>query len=592
MKRYYLSLIIASLSIFHLIPCSIADHAYQTDWSGGPGVPGPVGQFGASYYQGLNLLYSSTGTLRLSMESYLISDSLTTYDVYSADIDGDEDIDILAGCFNRVVWWENGDGSGTDWTEHFIATFTRPYTVIAYDVDNDMDIDVIAYSSSGSDDIYWWENLDGQGTEWMEHDISRYRTCQSIHADDFNGDGYVDVVTDYGRWYENPRGESRGWLGHEIPVSLGAVHSGDFNSDGSTDVVFGHYTLLCLMNVNGGGTAWSPCTLAAFGSVNIESLYAEDLDGDGDCDVVTADYGDETIDWFENLDELGTSWTKHSVLEDIDWPYAVSVSDINLDGHQDIVCCSRRYDKIIWLENVDGSATDWNCHEVAGGFDFPYSVCSGDLDGDGYPELIGASPATWWSVSSHDSSGSVTSSIVYLGGDPQWAYLDWTSISPLGTSIGLQVRASDDYGSMGEWSDMLFVPGSLSGILEDYDSYVQYRATLTTDDRAVTPVLDEVFLFWDPLGLESGSQDGFLALLPVSPNPSLGSPSLGILVQEDANVDISVYDVSGRLVFQLSDEEYHSGYHQVQLPLMNDGLYFCRVTSEGNVVTGKFNVFN
>ena len=40
-----------------------------------------------------------------------------------------------------------------------------------------------------------------------------------------------------------------------------------------------------------------------------EDVWADDIDGDGDVDVVTCGKIDDTVRWFRNDDGLGTSWT-------------------------------------------------------------------------------------------------------------------------------------------------------------------------------------------------------------------------------------------------------------------------------------------
>ena len=47
---------------------------------------------------------------------------------------------------------------------------------------------------------------------------------------------------------------------------------------------------------------------------HVTSVYAEDVDGDGDMDVLGAagSYNDD-IKWWENNDGSGTSWTEHTV---------------------------------------------------------------------------------------------------------------------------------------------------------------------------------------------------------------------------------------------------------------------------------------
>ena len=79
-------------------------------------------------------------------------------DVYAIDIDYDKDIDIVATakCANEVAWFENNGHE--EFTKNIIDnSFDNAYDVIATDIDKDGDIDIAAASSDG-DEIAWWEN--------------------------------------------------------------------------------------------------------------------------------------------------------------------------------------------------------------------------------------------------------------------------------------------------------------------------------------------------------------------------------------------------------------------------------------------------
>ena len=44
-----------------------------------------------------------------------------------------------------------------------------------------------------------------------------------------------------------------------------------------------------------------------------QSVYAIDVDGDGDIDVMSASLDDDTIAWYENVDGNGGSWERHII---------------------------------------------------------------------------------------------------------------------------------------------------------------------------------------------------------------------------------------------------------------------------------------
>ena len=64
----------------------------------------------------------------------------------------------------------------------------------------------------------------------------------------------------------------------------------------------------------------------------------------------------------------------------------------------------------------------------------------------------------------------------------------------------------------------------------------------------------------------------------VSPNPASDQLSISIKLQEESEVNIRVYDVSGREVSPLLGGSYYSGNHQFDLPIdLKNGYYFLRM---------------
>lgn len=154
---------------------------------------------------------------------------------------------------------------------------------------------------------------------------------------------------------------------------------------------------------------------------------------------------------------------------------------------------------ITWWENTDGTGTTWTEHTLDGSFDGARSVYSTDVDGDGYADVLGAGylcdNITWWDVVDGYSTGTIESSILDIEHLPEWDSVSWTSTEPAGTSVGVQLRSSENY-SMGAWSDTIFTSGaSLTEILEDSTRYVQYRLILYPDaQRLYTPEIEDISL--------------------------------------------------------------------------------------------------
>jgi len=138
---------------------------------------------------------------------------------------------------------------------------------------------------------------------------------------------------------------------------------------------------------------------------------------------------------------------------------------------------------------------------------------------------------------------------------------------------------------MGIWSDPVYEPCYLSGLL---DRYFQYRISLETDDPGSTPTLNDVTLNWDPLGIEGDPQVTEYSLLGATPNPSYGSASICFAVPELSLVELSIFDLAGHLVITAAQGEYSQGVHQIQLEELAPGIYFCRMISGKFTTTQRF----
>ena len=88
------------------------------------------------------------------------------------------------------------------------------------------------------------------------------------------------------------------------------------------------------------------------------SVFAADVDGDGDTDVLSASSDDDTIAWYEN-DGAG-NFTTHTITTSADAAYSVFAADVDGDGDMDVLSATNNtavgavFDTIAWYEN-DGN---------------------------------------------------------------------------------------------------------------------------------------------------------------------------------------------------------------------------------------------
>ena len=121
------------------------------------------------------------------------------------------------------------------------------------------------------------------------------------------------------------------------------------------------------------------------------SVYVADMDGDGDLDIVSASYEDDTVAWYENDGALNPSWTAADISTSTDGPSSVFVADMDGDGDLDIVAASAYDDSVTWYENDGAANPSWTALTIATSADFVFSVFVADMDDDGDLDILSGS---------------------------------------------------------------------------------------------------------------------------------------------------------------------------------------------------------
>ncbi|MCK5035457.1 MAG: T9SS type A sorting domain-containing protein [Candidatus Sabulitectum sp.] len=591
------------LSLFLLSTVSFAVTSVQTDWSGGGGVPGPVTDWGSSYYSS-SWISSTGGSLQLMpsmlatpIEHVVDGNYDGAHSVYAADVDGDGDMDVLGVAYNanEVTWWENTNGSGTSWIEHTVdSTFSGAQSVYATDVDGDGDTDVLG-AARVADDITWWENTDGSGTSWTEHTVDgSFDGANTVYAADVDGDGDTDVlgaadIQNDITWWENTDGTGTSWTEHTVDgnfSSANSVYATDVDGDGDMDVLGAATSaddIAWWENTDGSGTSWTEHTVD--GNFNgAIGVYATDMNGDGYTDVLGVAFEADDITWWENTDGSGTSWTEHTVDGSFNGAYSVYATDVDGDGDTDALGTAFYANDITWWENTDGAGTSWTEHTVDGDFDMSHSVYATDVNGDGCVDVLGAAwgPAeiAWWNLTGYSAAGTLESSILDAGTVEYWDIFACNHMEPAGTSLCYQFRSSQDSSSMGAWSDTVFTSISLAGVLADSTDFLQYRVILQTTDPQNTPVLSDLMFSYTTYVSVADNNEGeivFWGLVP-SANPSFGNLAVQVSTPQPGMVDLVLHDAAGRVVARYS-QNLPGGTHAVTFNNLSQGVYFCTMHS-------------
>ena len=448
-------------------------------------------------------------------------------------------------------------------------------------------------------------------------------TGEACFIADLDKDGYLDMTIDHFRdgigcilW-----GSAAGYdsaMRTELPVEIGQhnIEVGDLNRDGWLDIVFNNLPYYPIYwGSPSGFSAANRTTLPTLDVSGAHGLSIADLNGDGFLDIITTG-------WYHTGSQI--YWGSQSGYSPGDvqilYPgYSMggsTIADMNEDGFLDIVYhhagSGRAPQKIYW-----GSATGYSDAnqtevgipvEVSGGF-----VADFDFDGnlDIFANGVFSSSYVFWgpdftsnvalpvdydhhgtfreigNVYTREYNESYISSIFDAGDVVDWGDISWVDSLPGGTDITVQVKSGDTPAPDPTWSDWLTlsngeaIPGSLDA------RYLQYQAVFSYTNPSRLPLLFEVSI--GEVGIEERpgpeTRISRFELNQNEPNPFDRQTVIGYSVPATGRVTLRVYDISGRLVETLVNNEQDPGLYRVEWSpeRSSNGIYFYRLHAQGLV---------
>lgn len=320
-------------------------------------------------------------------------------DVKAFDLDGDGDKDILTGSHgeNNVVWFENF-GNGVFSKKKIIVRNVDSYGIYAADLDNDGDLDII--SSSYSDGkIIWVENLSGGIFDTVQIVVSNNAEGPSVISTDIDNDGDFDIISansddDNIVIHENlGAGVFNSGLVVASNIDGAAdVYAADIDNDGDEDLLYTSANDLLAglkWSENLGNLSFGSQQLISSNLPSVRTVYAADIDNDGFKDVISGSWFNGKVVWFKNLGNGAIDTTFQLISDNIVYLQSVFAADLDNDGDSDVLSASTSDDKLVWYENV-GGVVDTTQKIISPNAFSPDYVYAADLDNDGNVDVISA----------------------------------------------------------------------------------------------------------------------------------------------------------------------------------------------------------
>lgn len=287
-----------------------------------------------------------------------------------ADMDGDDDYDLIsANSDGELVWYEN-DGSN-NFTKHLIDDSDTDYERFrTADLDHDGDLDFVDYHFT-DDALVWYKN-NGSNSFTKNTILSTAGSTYLIRVVDLDGDGNFDITAasnDKLSYFENDG--SQNFSKTDLPDAVGvqSYDISDINNDGDLDFIVTQYNSNTFSLVNNGDETFTGNFITITQAGASSNVHIHDFDNDGDGDFVYRAFGDIVV--FENT---GSSFTSSQVL---DGSSILFLRGVNGQGLPDIVTSSS-----VFKNTSSFSFLEQELNRNINGYPI-------DFDGDGDLDLIG-----------------------------------------------------------------------------------------------------------------------------------------------------------------------------------------------------------
>jgi hypothetical protein len=359
---------------------------------------------------------ASAPSSKISFRRAVLDTVFRSEGVAVGDFNHDGQADIAAG----TVWYEAPNWqmrlTGEKAPEYDPLNYSHAFQTFADDLNGDGWTDILVVDWPGAM-TYWLENPKQTNGAWQQHTITPVTNTESPQYVDVDGDGRRDLLAAFSPDPKNFDGPERrmGFMTRTSdPHALWTIHAvsekaapgtrryshgiglGDMNRDGRSDILVKEGWWEAPSDRN-----QSPWKFheAALGE-DCAQMFALDLDGDGDNDVLSTAAHKVGMWWHEQLGD--GKWKTHLIDDSFTQTHALCLADMNGDGLMDFVTGKRWWAHgpkgdinpgdpavLFWFElKRENGKPSWTPHEIDhnSGVGTQFEVA--DVNGDGLLDVI------------------------------------------------------------------------------------------------------------------------------------------------------------------------------------------------------------